>query len=638
MTTCPHCDASVPAGNFCGLCGYHLDADRPEAGSGGAPMMLRPRTFGAAPGENVLAPHFASAMFPHLPNRSRIPFRVTLLVGVAALAISALTRLPTAGIAVSALGLPLLFVLYLRAASINRDIPRTSLALAAILGAGLGAGWVMLTGGMVARTYNVSISAGLALHHLFTQGVAIPAAGMLLMLLPAVVLRLTRPGTRESLDGFVIGALGALTFTAAATLIRLAPRLSTGLFAHVRPMRGLLVDVVMTGVTIPVTAAAAGGLVGILLWFTTAGHHGRRVRILLGLIAAAVVLVHTAVGVVNITGMPQTAMLAIHLGAAVLAVLALRLALQLALLHETTDPPHPDQPLLCIHCEMVVPDMAFCPACGAATRASTRTSRDERRRVRPQPATATADGATTADGDGADEATYPGYALPAGQYLAPPLHRPRLGWLFGHWGTTVAAAAVVMAGLTFVLTPKIAHYMCPPECGRPAADQPVTGLPRFSNPQFSVSYPTPESAYAITTYDNGVTAKFTGGDTGVMQLFSQPANGGTAEDVVKSLLRKRFPDARVAYQIPNAKVGYEPGYGVFADDWPQNPAATYTRQRILAMAAVKDDLALVAFATGPYRSFGPNSGPGLPSAANLQLAQDLGKYVNSFQWAGDAAP
>jgi hypothetical protein len=632
MTTCPHCDTSVPTGNFCGLCGYHFGDDHPGTGSGDARMVLRPKTFGAAPGENVLVPHFASAMFPHLPNRSRTPFRVTLLVGVAVLAISALTRLPTAGIAVSALGLPLLFVLYLRASSLNRDIPRTSLALAAILGAGLGAGWVLLTGGMVARTYNVSTSAGLALHHLFAQGVAIPAAGMLLMLLPAVVLRLIRPGTRESLDGFVIGALGALMFTAAGTLIRLAPRFSTGLFAHVRPMRGLLVDVVMTGVTIPVTAATAGGLVGILLWFAPAGHHGRRVRVLLGLIAAAVVLVHTAVGVVNITGMPQTAMLAIHLGAAVLAVLALRLALQLALLHETTDPAHPDQPLLCIHCEMVVPDMAFCPACGAATRASTRTSRDERRRERPQPATA--DG----DGDGADEATYPGYALPAGQYRAPAVHRPKLGWLFGRWGMTVAAAAVVMAGLTLALTPKIAHYMCPPECGRPAADQPVTGLPRFSNQQFSVSYPTPESAYEITTYDNGVTAKFTGGDTGVMQLFSEPANGRTAEDVVKSLLRTRFPDARVAYRIPNAKVGYEPGYGVFADDWPQNPAATYTRQRILAMAAVKNDLALVAFATGPYRSFGPNSGPGLPSAANLQLAQDLGKYVNSFQWAGDASP
>ena len=632
MTTCPHCDAAVPSGNFCGLCGYHLDADRVETSSGNSRMVLRPRTFGAAPGENVLIPHFASAMFPHLPNRSRTPFRVTLLLGVAILGISVLTRLPAAGIAVSALGLPLLFVLYLRASSLNRDIPRTSLALAAILGAGLGAGWVLLTGGLVARTYNVSISAGLALHHLFAQGVAIPAAGMLLMLLPAVVLRFIRPGSRESLDGFVIGALGALTFTAAATLIRLAPQFSTGLFAHARPVRGLLVEVVMTGVTIPVTAAAAGGLVGILLWFTPAGHHGRRARTLLGLIAAAVVLTHTAVGVVNITGMPQTAMLAVHLGAAVLAVLALRLALQLALLHETTDPPHPDQPLLCIHCEMVVPDMAFCPACGAATRASTRTSRDQRRRIRPEPITV----ATVAGG--ADEATYPGYALPAGEYRAPSVRRPRLGWLFGRWGTTVAAATVVLAGLTLVLTPKIAHYMCPPECGRPSADPPVSGLPRFSTPQFSVSYPTPESAYEITTYDNGVTAKFTGGDTGVMQLFSQPANGRTPEAIVTSLLRNRFPDARVAYRIPNAKVGYEPGYGVFADEWPQNPAATSTRQRILVMAAVKDDLALVAFATGPYRSFGPDSGPGLPSAANLQLAQDLGKYVNSFQWAGDSTP
>jgi hypothetical protein len=118
-------------------------------------------------------------------------------------------------------------------------------------------------------------------------------------------------------------------------------------------------------------------------------------------------------------------------------------------------------------------------------------------------------------------------------------------------------------------------------------------------------------------------------------LFSEAANGRSDRAVVESLLRSRFPDAKVAYEIPNAMVGYEPGYGVFADDWPQNPSASFTRQRILAMAAVKNGLALVAFATGPYRSFGPDSGPGLPSAANLQLAQDLGKYVNSFQWAGE---
>ncbi|MCW1958817.1 MAG: hypothetical protein KIH64_009775, partial [Mycobacterium sp.] len=124
----------------------------------------------------------------------------------------------------------------------------------------------------------------------------------------------------------------------------------------------------------------------------------------------------------------------------------------------------------------------------------------------------------------------------------------------------------------------------------------------------------------------------------VMQLFSQPANGRTARDVVEALLKKRFPDATVSYEIPNAMVGYEPGFGVLADDWPQNPTSTFNRQRILAMAAVKNDLALIAFAAGPYRSFGPDSGPGLPSGANLQLAQDLGKYVNSFEWGAGPTP
>ena len=379
---CPRCQAEVPEGNFCGLCGSPQSAEPGEE-----PQWLRPSTFGAAPSESVLLPYFSSSMFPHLPDRSRRPFRATLLFAVVALTVSVLLKLPAAGIAVSALGLPLLFVLYLRASSLDRDIPRTSLILAAVLGAALGAGWVLLTGGLVARAYNVSIGVSLALHHLVDQGIAIPAAGMLLMLVPTAVIRLTRPGTRESLDGFTIGALAAMVFSAGATLTRLAPQFTTGLFAHVRPVQGLIVEVVMNGVTIPVTAAAAGGLVGIGLWFRPAGHHDRRVRVILVLLAVLVVLVHTGVGVIDIVGLPQTVMLAIHLTSAVLALLALRLALQLALLHEERDPIRQDQPLLCIHCEMVVPDMAFCPACGAATRASTRTSRSERRGIRPQPRT-----------------------------------------------------------------------------------------------------------------------------------------------------------------------------------------------------------------------------------------------------------
>jgi hypothetical protein len=188
-----------------------------------------------------------------------------------------------------------------------------------------------------------------------------------------------------------------------------------------------------------------------------------------------------------------------------------------------------------------------------------------------------------------------------------------------------------------LLTPKIAHYMCPPDCGKPPSGTPVMALPRFTaaDGSFSVSYPAPGSAYTIQTTDFGVTATYTGGDGGVMQLFSEPAKGRSARQVAAAILKRTHPDAKVAYEIPNAMVGYQPGYGELADDWPQSPTASYSRLRILVMTAVKNDVALVAFATGPYRAFGPDFGPGPPSGANLEIASDMGKYVNSFQWRGD---
>ena len=82
-------------------------------------------------------------------------------------------------------------------------------------------------------------------------------------------------------------------------------------------------------------------------------------------------------------------------------------------------------------------------------------------------------------------------------------------------------------------------------------------------------------------------------------------------------------------------VGYQPGYGLVADCWPQGSNSSYARMRIVVMVAVKNDLALVAGAVGPYHAFGPDFGSGKPSAANLQLALDMGKYVNSFSWRGD---
>jgi hypothetical protein len=379
---CPVCEIDVPAGAFCGYCGAHT-ASEPSRG----PRWLRGDTFGASPGESVLRPAIASSLFPHLPQRSRTPFRVGIALILLGLVGFSVVKLPAALITVAAFGLPLLFVLYLIESQVYRDMSGWLLVLTGVLGAALGSGWILLTGEMVARAYGVPMATGLAIHHLMREGIAIPTGAMILMLVPTLIVRLVRPNSREVLDGFVVGALAALTFAAAATLTRLAPQFAAGLLAHSRPIKGLIVEAGICGVTIPLTAAAAGGLFGMALWFkgqpTNPHEHPARLRGALYLLAALVLLIHASVGAVDVMGLPQLSVLGIHIVMTLVALVVLRIGVQLALLHEVPDPIDEHQPLLCTHCEHVVPDMAFCPACGVATRASSRASRHERREARP---------------------------------------------------------------------------------------------------------------------------------------------------------------------------------------------------------------------------------------------------------------
>jgi len=104
-----------------------------------------------------------------------------------------------------------------------------------------------------------------------------------------------------------------------------------------------------------------------------------------------------------------------------------------------------------------------------------------------------------------------------------------------------------------------------------------------------------------------------------MQLFSQPAANRSPEQIAKDLIKKTFPDTRTAYLIPNAMVGYHPGYGEAADLLATGLQQQFTlKMRVLVMVAVKNDLALVARG-GPFRAFGPDSGSGKPSGASLQI-------------------
>jgi hypothetical protein len=378
---CRVCQVDVPAGEYCGLCGCHLT---PRRGEG--PDWLRIRDFGAAPDEHLLQPSIASSLFPHLPARSRTVFRIGLAVVLVALVVFAVLRLPSALVTVASLGVPFLFLLYLYESDGFADIPVRTWVLTAALGIGLGVGWVVLTGAMVARSYGIALGAGVVGSRMLRMGVGIPLGGVILMLMPAVIVRLLRPPTREALEGFTIGALGALMFTAAATLTRLAPQFGTGVVSK-RPMDSLLVEAGIRGVAVPLTAAAAGGLIGAALWFkrppSKEKQHPGVVRAVLVSFAVAVLAVYLALGLVDVSHFPQVLMLVLYLAVALLALFLLRVGLHLALLHEAHDEIHSDEPLLCPHCGHVVPDMAFCPACGVATRASSRSSRTARREARP---------------------------------------------------------------------------------------------------------------------------------------------------------------------------------------------------------------------------------------------------------------
>ena len=242
------------------------------------------------------------------------------------------------------------------------------------------------------------------------------------------------------------------------------------------------------------------------------------------MVAAGVVLVVvTTMGLVDVAPLALREYVALQVLIAVLAVLVLRMGIAGVLLHEAHDADDADAQLRCTECDHVVAQTPFCTDCGVASNA--------------KPADARV-------------ATYPGV----------------LGPLVAGLGVMVAAGVAAAV----LITPATKAYVCPPDCGRPPLGTPVETNPRFSGGDgaFSVAYPGEGSAYEVT-FDppglNGVELKYTGGDTGTLRLFGEPARDRTPKQIVQQILARNYPQATVSYEIPNASVGYQPGYGVVAD-------------------------------------------------------------------------
>jgi hypothetical protein len=221
----------------------------------------------------------------------------------------------------------------------------------------------------------------------------------------------------------------------------------------------------------------------------------------------------------------------------------------------------------------------------------------------------------------------------------PPVKRTSHGRLIALF---IVGLLVITGGFLLIAktaTPEKKAVKCPPTCPQPPVGDPVVAMPRFTatDGSFSVGYPKPSRVFgAAQLQKSGVLVPINVGDGGAILLQGGPANGQTAEQVATSFLRSKFPDGRQAYVVPNASVGYHAGYGTVEDVYPQSTDGSYIHDRVVVLAAVQNDVAVLAVGIGPFHEFSPGGlTNGHPSGAGVLAALVMDPLVNGVEWKGD---
>ena len=228
-----------------------------------------------------------------------------------------------------------------------------------------------------------------------------------------------------------------------------------------------------------------------------------------------------------------------------------------------------------------------------------------------------------------------GYAMPAQPAAVPrPRHSSHVK-VIGLLVLVGALVAGVVVAVSVALTPGTKTYVCPPSCGAPPHGAPLANQPTFTGPNGAYSFEYVQSRRMTVSKDRtGVTLVHAHGPT-TMKIFGVDANGRTPQQIAHDLIGSAYPDARQVYVVPNALVGYRPGYGEVDDVQPQGGQASYSQGRLVVMVAVHNDVAVVATAVGPYEAATPDT-TGHPTGLGLLVALFyLDPMLNTVRWQGD---
>jgi hypothetical protein len=323
------------------------------------------------PNEPVMHFNVISTLFPHLSHRHGGPFRWALIAGIVFVILLAALHLFAPATAAAAFLLPALYLLYLYEVEVYAEEPWLLIGATMVAGAVLGYAFTELTGrAAISSTLGGNTGSAFVL-----RGVTIPLLAQALMLAGPIFLYFTRGRYREPLDGLTFGAASALGFSLASELTALWPLISGPLFAAGNPVDWAL-RLLRLGVLVSLVNASTTGMIAASLWLHR--YDRRRAERAWEVNVLATLLVGFGVQLVlgALTFAVQDLIVQVVVwGLATIALmLYARQVIHQALLAEgVVHEIGPDSQ--CPECHHIVPTMLFCPNCGAARLAASRSSR-----------------------------------------------------------------------------------------------------------------------------------------------------------------------------------------------------------------------------------------------------------------------
>jgi len=336
--TCSHCGAEVPDGEFCTRCGAHR-----------VKGPLRLHHYALHPGEPVATPSVLSTLMPRLAHERTHLFRWGLILGVALVALLAVTGLVVAAILAAALLVPALYISYLREADVYADAPM--LVLLGTVAAGAVVGVAVTAAG---DALGKGLGAGGVI--LLAAGIAVVAE----LLKPAIALLLLRTRFPNTLDGLVFGVAAGAGYALAQTLVNISGALG-GAALRVDPANWVF-TLFSAALLIPLLHGSCSGLVAASLWRRRGGHAAALRAAGLPLAVIADIAFAAGSEVLDDAGLSPLFVLlwqAVVVGGVLIAI---RLLIHAAVLDEGSALGLRE--VQCRHCGRRLEAARFCPRCG----------------------------------------------------------------------------------------------------------------------------------------------------------------------------------------------------------------------------------------------------------------------------------